>query len=174
MSYVKFVDVISGRILRKSYINVPAYDNCKRLMVDRRRLSFKSIWHSIFTGRRRVVQRQACDVSGYIIDTHESWLLLFTLGALVLCVVDAFLTIVLLQHGAFEANPFMAYLLEINISLFFWVKFTITFSSLMALLIFKNFTIFKYLNGYYLIVITFSIYMCLIRYEFIMLEQIYI
>lgn len=172
MSHLKCTDVALGQGLRQANVGESTYEHCKRLIHDRRKLSIQSIWHSLFTGRRRILQRQTCDTSGYIIDTHESWLLLLTLGALLLSISDAVLTLVLLHHGATEMNPFMAILIESNISLFFWVKFTITAVALVALLIFKNFTLFKYFNGYHFIALTFLVYVCLIRYEFILLERI--
>jgi hypothetical protein len=149
-----------------------AYADCKRSIQDRRKPSFTSIWYSLFAGRRKVVQRQACNTSGYIVDMHEHWLSLITLGAILLSVTDAYLTLKLLQHGAIEVNPFMAILLESDVTLFFWVKFTATSVPLLVLLTFKNFTYLKYFSGYHLIIFIFSVYICLIRYELILLNNI--
>ena len=172
MSYLKYAGIESSSGYGQASASESFYEGCKRVTQNRRTLSFKSVWHSMFTGRRRVIQRQATNKSGYIIDTHESWLWLLTLGVFLMSISDACLTLVLLQYGAVEVNPFMAILLDGGVSFFFWVKFTTTVVPLMVLVVFKNFIFLKYFNGYHLIALIFSLYTCLIIYEFTLLDNI--
>jgi hypothetical protein len=57
---------------------------------------------------------------------------------LFLSVSDAFLTLLLIGNGAYEANPVMAYFLKFGPYIFFTVKYTLTSLGLIALLIYRN------------------------------------
>jgi hypothetical protein len=58
-------------------------------------------------------------------------------GILFLCVIDALLTLYLLNHGAYEANPLMAYLLNIGPYAFFVPKYAITIIGTFGLFMFR-------------------------------------
>ena len=57
---------------------------------------------------------------------------------LFLSVSDALLTLFLIDHGAYETNPIMAYYLNLGPYIFFTVKYTLTSLGVIALLIFRN------------------------------------
>jgi hypothetical protein len=59
--------------------------------------------------------------------------------SLLLCLVDAFMTIYLLSLGAHELNPVMDFFLEIGHIPFLVVKYSVTGTALMWLLIHKNY-----------------------------------
>ena len=105
-------------------------------------------------------------------DSHEGWLLSLTLGVIVLCISDAYMTILLMNNGAIETNPLMAVLIENSVILFLWVKLTLTTMSIMLLLTLKNFTLFKCINGYHLITMALLGYIYLLRYEFVLLDLV--
>lgn len=56
---------------------------------------------------------------------------------LFLSAVDALLTLLLLNHGAYETNPVMAHLLDIGPYAFFVPKYAITIIAAFGLLIFR-------------------------------------
>ena len=53
-------------------------------------------------------------------------------------VSDALLTLFLIDHGAYETNPIMAYYLNIGPYYFFAVKYILTSLGIIVLLIFRN------------------------------------
>jgi hypothetical protein len=74
---------------------------------DRRKRVLWSLVYGSFHPRRRG-PRRAGDVSLTAVDWHHpQWLAIGTLIVALSC-ADAFLTIVLIGHGAYEMNPFMA------------------------------------------------------------------
>lgn len=142
----------------------------ERRMNERRRYSFKTIWYSLSYKRRMAVRREACVGSKYIVDVHEDWLLPLMLGVLLLCLADAYLTVLILRNGGIEINPFMAALLESNLLLFLWVKYHLTSLCILGLLIHKKFTLFN-VKGYHLLGLVLIGYVYLIGYELILLDN---
>lgn len=57
---------------------------------------------------------------------------------LLLSVVDALLTLFLIDHGAVEINPLMAFYLNVGPLAFIVVKYTLTSLSVFLLLMFRN------------------------------------
>ena len=64
---------------------------------------------------------------------------------MVLSTLDAVLTLFLLNHGAVELNPVMAYFLEISSTAFMLVKYTLTAISVLIILV-LNYTFVRHLN----------------------------
>lgn len=79
--------------------------------------------------------------------------------------MDAFLTIVLLQLGAEELNPFMLIFIEKDVVLSMVVKYVITAFSLIFILMHKNFKIFKNLRVHSLIYFVLTLYVALVIFE---------
>src|ERR1700761_2268169 len=78
----------------------------RRTGKDRRSRTLLSLLLGSFK-RRRHGPRRGADGSIAVTDWHGSPLLAAGVLILVLCVVDALLTLALLGHGAYEANPLM-------------------------------------------------------------------
>lgn len=171
MRNLKPSDVVTDQntILTKPAADL-ASSQYERRMHERRRYSFRTIWYSLSYKRREAVRREACLESKYILDVHEDWLLPLMLGVLLLCVADAYLTILILRHGGIEINPFMATLLKSDLLLFLWIKFYLTSLCILGLLILKRFTLFN-LNGYYLLGLILIGYAYLIGYELTLLNN---
>lgn len=74
---------------------------------------------------RRRGGRRASDRDG-VVDWHEPHLLFLSITILLLSVADAFLTLTLMDKGATEANPFMAFVLDRHPELFATVKMLFT------------------------------------------------
>jgi Domain of unknown function (DUF5658) len=98
----------------------------RRERADRRRRVWWSIFYGNFNPRRRAAQRRV-DESGYqSLDWHSAHLLAVAIGILLLSVVDAFLTLVLLQGGADEVNPIMALFVYRSVAVFAALKMALT------------------------------------------------
>lgn len=162
------IDSQSSALTKPVADSIP--DQCERRMQERRRYSFKTIWCSLSYKRRMTIRRNACVGSKYIIDVHEDWLIPLMLGVLLLCLTDAYLTILILRHGGIEINPIMASLLESNMIIFMFVKYHLTSLCILGLLIHKRFTLFN-INGYHLLGLVLIGYIYLIIYELTLLDN---
>ena len=72
----------------------------RRERADRRLRVWWSVVYGSFNPRRRAPQRRLNQLRYHSLDWHSSHLLAVAIGILLLSVVDAFLTVVLLQGGA--------------------------------------------------------------------------
>src|SRR6202034_3456707 len=98
----------------------------RRGATDRRRRVWWSVCYGSFNPRRRTPPRRLDDSSFHSLDWHSAHLLAVAIGILLLCVADAFLTLVLLQGGASGVNPIMARLLCRSVTAFATLKNTMT------------------------------------------------
>jgi hypothetical protein len=112
-------------------MSAAADDGDRRRPADRRRLTWRSLLQGGLTPRRRVGRREA-DHSG-VIDWHSPHLLFLAMVILLLSVADAFLTLTLLEHGAHEANPLLAFVLEQHPKAFAVVKMALTGGGILVL-----------------------------------------
>jgi len=138
--------------------------NDRRRLPDRRLMSTKSI--SIYTlrGRRRKARR-AEEAENYYVDRYELRYLFLIIAILVMCFLDAFLTVILLQLGAEELNPFMLIFIEKDVVLSMIIKYVITAVSLICILIHKNFRVFRNLRVHSLIYFVLTLYVTLVLFE---------
>jgi len=134
---------------------------------DRRRSYFRSLVYSCFKRRRKSVRRDDDVVANTFVDVHEPRIGYIFLITLLLCVSDAFLTLNIIDNGGREVNPFMLFLMNHDIMLFFWVKFGLTSIGMLFLVSHKNFTFFRVLNGYRLLYGIAAMYVVLVNYEII-------
>ena len=92
---------------------------------DRRKRVFRSLVYGSFHPRRRGPRREG-DASLVSVDWHHpQWLAISILIVTFSC-GDAFRTLVLMQRGAYEVNPFMASLLGGSGESFAFVKIGLT------------------------------------------------
>ncbi len=127
---------------------------------------------ALFKYRRRGSRRDGEDTNNYV-DWYGHWTLMATFTIILLCSVDAFLTIVLLSHGATEMNILMDWLIQKDIRSFAVVKMSITGLALLVLVMHLNFRIYKIFVVRYLIFALVPMYTLLIAHELHMLYQIY-
>ncbi len=97
--------------------------------------------------------------------SYESHYLVLILSILLLCILDAHFTLHLLQLGGVELNPLMIYLLEKDVALSLVLKYLITASGIIFLLVHKNFRIFGNIRVSGLIYFVFIIYVFLVLAE---------
>src|SRR5271163_2899033 len=94
----------------------------RRYRADRRSRLWWSVCYGSFNPRRRTPPRRLDDSRFHSLDWHSAHLLAVAIGILLLCVADAFLTLILLQGGAAEINPLMALLLCRSVAAFAVLK----------------------------------------------------
>jgi len=136
----------------------------KRRLRDRRAKPTLPISHYSIIGRR-IKSRRIVDDKNYYVDKYEFRYLILIISILILCVLDVYFTLKLLQLGAVELNPIMSILIKKNPFLSLVVKYIITAGCLFFLLIHKNFKIFGRLKARSLIYLVLSLYFILMLYE---------
>ena len=104
----------------------------RRGRTDRRRRTIHSLIAGNFNPRRQG-PRRARDGSIASTDWHEPRWLAIGLTIVLLSVADALLTLRLIQHGALEANPFMAVFLKYDPNRFAAVKVGLTAGGVLIL-----------------------------------------
>jgi hypothetical protein len=142
----------------------------ERRTLDRRRLSGATLIRGMVRGRRRSVRRSS-EVSVPYVDWHSPHLLLISLSILVLSALDAAITLNLLQHGAVEANPFMDWLLQIDIQLFVAIKLALTGIGVVFLVTLADFQLLRLFRMRSVLYCCLLMYVTLMVYEFYLLRN---
>lgn len=112
----------------------------RRVRPDRRARPTPFLSRFTFIGSRRGVVRRKDDVARHIfVDRYGDRLWLVLMLFLMLAVLDAILTLVLIENGvASEANPVMAFYLQHGNLTFFGVKILFTAFALLTFCVCKN------------------------------------
>jgi len=105
---------------------------------DRRTKSSFNIRSLLFGGKRRKIRRQEDKRRIFYVDHYSPGLFFIIVSILFLSVIDALLTLSLLNRGAYETNPVMAYFLKFGPYHFFASKYLLTFIPALFLLMFRN------------------------------------
>jgi hypothetical protein len=138
---------------------------------DRRRFSLQSLFGALFTLRRRQPRRKDDHLNSYI-DWYEPWPLVASVVIILLSSLDAFLTLILLNHGAVELNVLMNWLIKMDIRTFAAVKLSVTGLALVILVLHFNFHIHNVLPVRYLMYALMPIYALLIAHEISLLAEL--
>lgn len=142
----------------------------KRNLSDRRRQP-TSFWGAFPPAGRRMRNRRAEEHRlPYFVDRYTAMMLTVVLMLVLASIVDAVLTIRLIQAGGSEINPLMRRLLDFGTFPFLLGKYALTVVGLPLLIIFKNHTLFgtRFRVGY-LIPILVVLYAVLISYQLILM-----
>lgn len=113
----------------------------RRLAGDRRRMTLRTFLQGGLTPRRRG-GRRAHELDA-LIDWHEPHLLFLAVTILLLSLADAFLTLTLMTVGANEANPILAFVLDVHPKLFAAVKMGLTGGGVLVLVAVARARIFR-------------------------------
>ncbi|MBI5741118.1 MAG: hypothetical protein HZA16_10400 [Nitrospirae bacterium] len=137
-------------------------DNSQRTLKDRRKCPTPVISrYTFWGGRRKTIRRESEKKTSYFVDIYSTRLLVAVLVLLSLSCVDAFLTLSLIEKGrVVEANPIMAFFLDLGVFHFSMVKFVITAIALIVLCLFKNVNITRIA-----LPVAIKIYLAVIIYE---------
>ena len=125
-----------GRSLRSGVGPTPTPE--KRSGVDRRRKNHFNMRSLLFGGKRENIRRYEDRQRAFLLDQYHQSLFGVIVFILFLSVVDAILTLFLINHGAIEVNPIMAFYLDFGPYTFLSVKYGLTSVGLLILLVFKN------------------------------------
>jgi len=98
----------------------------RRSWKDRRAKRFGNLQWFLKTGRRRQIRREADQRKINQLDSYPTELLVVIILILLLSVVDGILTLWLIDKGATELNPVMAYYLEQGPRIFMLAKYLLT------------------------------------------------
>jgi hypothetical protein len=137
---------------------------------DRRCRLVYSLFYGGLRPRRRT-GRRASDRHRPIIDWHGPGLLASAVLVLVLCVVDAFLTLWLITEGAIEANPLMAPLIQGDVRSFAITKLALTGVGIVMLVAIARFRLFRRIRVGSLVHTILFAYLVLISYELALIAQ---
>ena len=138
---------------------------------ERRRFTIRTLFGALFLYRRRNFRRHQ-DMTNSYTDWYSPWPLIATLAIIILCFIDAFLTLILLGKGAVELNIFMDLLIKKDIQLFTIVKMSVTGIALIVLVMHFNFRVYRIITVRYLIYAFVPLYMLLVAHEINLLYQI--
>jgi hypothetical protein len=141
----------------------------ERRQVDRRKRVLRSLIHGSFHPRRRGARRAGENTITSVDWHHPQWLAIATL-ILVLSCCDAFLTLMLMSHGAYEMNPFMAPLVRGSAVGFALVKVGMTAVGVVLLTLLARGRTFGRLRVGVILYSVLVLYGTLIFYEFRMLD----
>jgi len=109
-----------------------------RRSLDRRSRRRPPLKYMIFGGRRISARRDSDKTDFIFVDRYSPWLLVVIVLLLILSLADAFFTLYLIEHGATEINPIMAYFLSLGPWPFIFSKYFITCSGILCLLVAHN------------------------------------
>ncbi len=157
--------------LRGSQPYSPGVFGDRRGARERRRLSLWSVVYGGFRPRRRDVRRDGDGVVP-IVDWHEAHLLAVAIGILLLCCIDAFLTLNLLVLGATEANPFMDRLIHSDVTIFAAVKMGLTGMGVLVLVLLARYRMFGRIKVVTALYLALLLYAALVIYELRMLFEL--
>jgi hypothetical protein len=136
---------------------------------DRRGRFWRSLLYGGMNPRRRSGRRDLDDHRP-IIDWHGPELFASATLVLILCVVDAFLTLRLLSGGAIEANPFMEFFVYGDARRFALTKLSLTGAGLLTLVGTARFKVFRFVRAAMLVHAFLIAYLILIGYELLLLQ----
>lgn len=137
---------------------------------DRRRSLVFALVYGGLRPRRRT-GRRASDHYRPIIDWHGPGLLASAVLVIVLCVVDAFLTLWLMTNGAIEANPLMAPLVQGDVRSFAITKLALTGGGIVTLVAMANFRVFRLIRAGAIVHTILIAYLALICYELVLIAH---
>jgi len=137
---------------------------------DRRKNHLRALFYGSFNPRRRGLRRDGeRGIAG--LDWHDpQWLAVAMLITLFSC-VDAFLTLTLIDHGAYEVNPFMAPLVGGSALVFSLVKIGLTAGGVVLLTLLARMKAFGRVPVSFLLYSVLLGYGALIVYEFRLLQE---
>jgi len=120
-----------------SVSNNPEYAE-KRSGQDRRTHQFPKWKYLLFSGRRARARRQEDVHRTFYFDRYSSNLFAAIVAILMLSVLDALLTLYLIENGSKELNPVMCYFIEHGPFIFMGAKYFLTCTGVIILLLFRN------------------------------------
>lgn len=142
-----------------------------RQVVDRRGTGWRTVFYGFMRSRRRAHRRHS-EVEPIFTDWHHPWLFFLGTGIMLLSTLDAFFTVKLLEQGAIEVNPLMSAVMGKGTVLFPAIKMLLTAFGILVLVYLARSRLFNKLRAGTILTMFFSLYCCLVCYEFVLLVRI--
>jgi len=139
-----------------------------RVRLDRRRFGWRTVLYGFLRSRRRSVRRTT-DAEPMFTDWHHPWLFFLATATMLLSSLDAFFTLQLLERGASEINPFMASAIGTSTQTFAATKMLLTGFGILSIVFLARSRLFNRMRTGLVLTGFFSIYCCLVCYEFVLL-----
>ncbi len=132
-----------------------------RIFRDRRKKPTPALSRFTLWGRRRTFRRKIDQQKGGYVDQYSGLIFLFLISAVVLNILDAFITIMILDLGGWEVNPIVRSGIEVYGDKFWIWKFLIVCACVVFLCLHSKFRraklIIVSLNIYYILVVFFNV-----------------
>jgi hypothetical protein len=138
---------------------------------ERRTRVFRALIYGGLYARRRGPRRAGERGLSAVDWHHPQWLAVAVL-IVMFCCADAFLTLVLMQHGAYEANPLMAPLVGHSASAFAFIKIGLTVAGVLLLTQLVRVRAFGRIPVGMLLYGVLAIYAALVLYEYRLLDRL--
>ena len=140
----------------------------QRIDLERRLFSWRTVYFG-FTRSRRQLTRRDGEAEPVFTDWHHPWLFFLATGIMLMSSLDAFFTLQLLEHGAYEANPVMAAVMSKGTNVFTISKMLLTGLGTLALVFLARAMFFNRVRTGLFLTGFFSFYAALVCYEFVSL-----
>jgi hypothetical protein len=137
---------------------------------DRRAFGWRTVIFGFLRSRRRD-RRRSAEGEPVFIDWHHPWLFFLAVTTMALSCLDAFFTLRLLERGAIEVNPIMAFAINRGALTFTASKMLMTGLGILMLVFLSRSRLFDRVRTGFLLTIFFVVYACLVCYEFVLLLQ---
>jgi len=138
----------------------------RRSGFDRRKIERFSLRLLIGNGKRMAIRRREDRDRIFWVDQYSPVLFATIVAILFLCVIDALLTLYLLNHGAYEINPIMAFLLKISPFYFFIFKYVLTCVVTFSLFLFRAVVVHRFnISTHSLLHVIAWIYVSIVAWE---------
>jgi hypothetical protein len=148
----------------------PPWGSERRKRADRRDRVWWSVLYGSFNPRRRRPARRVNDSRFHPMDWYSAHLLAVSIGILLMSAADAFLTGVLLVHGADEVNPVMAVLVYRSVAVFAAFKMAMTGVSIVVMVFLARYRFMRVIRVDLVLYAVLIVYAWLIGYEIWMLK----
>jgi hypothetical protein len=159
-----------SRMVQSTVARTPASPSERRERTDRRGRKYWSVLYGNFNPRRRRPTRRLGDSRFHPVDWYSPHLMAVSVGILLLCAADAFLTAILLVHGADEVNPVMAVLVYRSVAMFAAFKMAMTGASIVVMVFLARHRFMRVIRVELVLYAALAVYACLIGYEIWMLR----
>ena len=138
---------------------------------DRREFSWRTVTYG-FTLSRRREHRRSADDDVIFLDWHHPWLFFLATGTMLLSCADAFLTLLLIEHGMIEANPVMNAVMTQGTTAFTGTKLGMTAFGIFVLVFLAKARFLNRMRAGLFLTTFFTFYACLVCYELVNLLRV--
>jgi len=138
---------------------------------ERRQFTWRTVLYGFLRSRRHA-GRVHTEGEPVYSDWHRPWLFFLVVSTMLLSCLDAFMTLELLDRGAYEANPVMAAIMGHSTQAFAASKMLLTGTGLLALVFLARARFLDRFRTGILLTVVFALYACLVCYEFVSLVRV--